>query len=177
MINDEISIQTAQERKKRRKELIRLYKLRKTSNLDKKSIGQKELDVSGNKSRTMNKQVDLMIASENIMDSRAVDERLYVNETLEKRKLITYNNPSMVAKTTMTKLQIPDRGQEDSDGANANVGSKRSAKAIQPPFSIIKKEACFISSGSQNKADGKLTSSLYGADKQAGKSTADESSG
>jgi len=34
--------------------------------------------------------------SENIMDSRVVDDRPDVNETVEKRKLITYNNPAML---------------------------------------------------------------------------------
>ena len=45
----------------------------------------------------MVKQVDYTLASENIMDSRIVDKRPFVNETLEKRNLISYNNPNMVA--------------------------------------------------------------------------------
>ena len=39
--------------------------------------------------------------SENIIDSRLVDMRPNVNETVEKRKLVSYNNPSLVARTTI----------------------------------------------------------------------------
>jgi len=37
------------------------------------------------------------LLSENIMDSRVVDERPDVNETVEKRTLVAYNNPAMLA--------------------------------------------------------------------------------
>ena len=39
--------------------------------------------------------------SENIIDSRAIDERPNVNETVEKRKLVSYNNPSLVARAAV----------------------------------------------------------------------------
>ena len=37
MLNEHISVKTAQEKKKRRKELLRLYKLRKSNSLEQKN--------------------------------------------------------------------------------------------------------------------------------------------
>ena len=43
--------------------------------------------------------------SENIIDSRVVDERPNVNETAEKRKLVSYNNPSLIARTGLAQQE------------------------------------------------------------------------
>lgn len=40
--------------------------------------------------------------SENILDSRVIDERPNVNETVEKRKLISYNNPSLITRSAVS---------------------------------------------------------------------------
>ena len=66
--------------------------------------------------------------SENIMDSRVVDERPNVNDTVEKRTLVAYNNPAMMA------------GTSESEGPNANLPTKRSTGVMQPPQTSSKKE-------------------------------------
>ena len=43
--------------------------------------------------------------SENIIDSRVVDERPNVNETAEKRKLVSYNNPSLIARASAAQQE------------------------------------------------------------------------
>ena len=76
MLNDHISVKTAQEKKKRRKELLRLYKLRKSNSLEQKNtIGQfkskqpPQVDAVPNFGGGRSSE----IPSENIMDNRAVD--------------------------------------------------------------------------------------------------------
>lgn len=80
------------------------------------------------------------------MDSRVIDIRPNVNETIEKRKLVTYNNPT---RAVMSELSIPERtsvsNNEENCEANANVDSKRSARVMHPPLSFQKKEAGFNS--------------------------------
>ena len=43
--------------------------------------------------------------SENIIDSKLIDQRPNVNETVEKRKLVSYNNPSLVARATVKQQE------------------------------------------------------------------------
>ena len=124
------------------------------------------------------------LLSENILDSKHVDERPNVNETVEKRKLIAYNNPAMLAQTM--NLSIPERGSSDTEGANANLPTLRSTRMMQPPSSIQKKEAGFTSAHSPEKPDfaqpakNNLQDSINHAltkKPAAGQSTADDSSG
>ena len=174
LLGDAISAQTALERKKRRKEQIRLYKLMKTSVFGKRDSKSNQVSQHSSSrqtdflSRTMQEAVNGSgifgsrnganeLLSENIMDSRHVDERPDVNETVEKRKLVAYNNPAMLAQT-MT-LSIPERGSTDTEGANATLPTIRSTSVMQPPNSIQKKEAGFTSASSQERA-GALQTSL-----------------
>lgn len=107
-------------------------------------------------------------SSENIMDSRIVDKRPIVNETMEKRKLAVYNDSSIASsKASLAKLRVAECSTtHDNQEANANLGSNRSAKVTIPPFSILKKET-LLSGGS---SDGKsvLFSTAAAIGKQAG---------
>ena len=99
------------------------------------------------------------------MDSRIVEKRPVINQTVEKRKLAVYNDPNHVLKPSSSQLmlQVGMTGDlvssaiDDADSANANLGSKRSSRVEHPPFSIIKKEAEFNSTDSgQKKGSGIL---------------------
>ena len=79
------------------------------------------------------------------MDSRIVEARPNVNETVEKRKLITYTNPTLFFGTLFANTLEPKQTETDNDIANANVDSKRSLRVSQPPQSVFKKEAGFVS--------------------------------
>lgn len=116
-------MQTVQERKRRKKELSRLLKLRKTTSLD-RSKSKEEIKMSSeSKIQAMIKLAEHIglkadfttsksgttptaALSENIIDSRLVDKRPNVNETVEKRKLVSYNNPSLVAKATVFQQEV-----------------------------------------------------------------------
>ena len=89
-----------------------------------------------------------------------IDERPNVNETVEKRNLINYNNASLTSKANVAKLSLPESRHDDTENANALMDSRRSTKIAQPPFSLINKQA-----------------GLNSTIKQAGQSTADDSSG
>ena len=119
-----------------------------------------EKDKSINKSNTYPYASANEDPSENILDSRMIDERPNVNETVEKRNLINYNNAILTSKANVAKLSFPESRHDDNDNANALMDSRRSTKVAQPPFSLINKQA-----------------GLNSTIKQAGQSTADDSSG
>ena len=78
--------------------------------------------------------------SENIIDSRLVDERPNVNETVEKRKLVSYNNPSLIARTGLAQQEsAPTKSLlRVGAGSGAPAGQSKGARIDhQPPVALL----------------------------------------
>ena len=116
---------SVQQKKKHTKEVIRQYKQQKESQNMLQRVSE--------------------LKSENILDSKAVDERPNVNETVEMRRFAHYNNPNQMGmRGAMSSQNLHEKHNEDSEAANANMETKQSSRVKHPPFSISKKEIGLI---------------------------------
>ncbi len=116
-----------QEKKQRRKELIRVYKQkRELNNTEQETHSFKQTNAEAYSDALAVARPQKMLENENILDSKVFEQRPKINTTLEKRKLSAYSNIDSIS-----KVPHPSKTQPKEENKLLNFLRKASEKSKQ----------------------------------------------